>query len=89
MKAYEGKVYGRVQGVGYRYYARENAEDLQVTGWVRNLPDGSVEFHGEGAPENLDEWLRRLKRGPLSGRVERLVGDGCPPLGGYFRFDIK
>ena len=55
-------VSGKVQNVGFRWYAREKAVDLGLTGWVRNLPDGRVElwFQGEiGAVEAMEEWCRR------------------------------
>ena len=63
--------YGRVQGVGFRYYAVNKANQLGLTGWVRNLPDGSVEMEAQGYEEQIDEliiflqnrtyiWIERL-----------------------------
>ena len=63
-------VRGRVQGVGYRYFARQRAEALSVAGFVRNLPDGSVEVHGEGKEAALAAFEADLRRGPSFGRVE-------------------
>lgn len=65
-------VHGRVQGVSFRHYTCRRALELGVTGWVRNLPDGSVEglFEGdEPAVQVLVEWCRS---GPPAARVERL-----------------
>lgn len=63
--------YGRVQGVGFRYYAVNKANQLGLTGWVRNLPDGTVEMEVQGYEEQIDEliiflqnrtyiWIERL-----------------------------
>ena len=54
--------HGRVQGVGFRYSARYIASDLGLTGWVKNLWDGSVEMEIQGSPELIDEMTRRLSR---------------------------
>ena len=53
------RFYGRVQGVFFRAQTRTAARALGVTGWVRNLPDGSVEAHAEGDSVKLDEFERR------------------------------
>jgi acylphosphatase len=65
-------VHGRVQGVAFRHYTHRRALELGVCGWVRNLPDGTVEglFEGdEPAVQALVEWCRS---GPPAARVERL-----------------
>ena len=49
--------YGRVQGVGFRYYAVQKANQLGLTGWVRNLSDGSVEMEVEGQEELIDQLI--------------------------------
>lgn len=61
---------GRVQGVGYRYFAERWAGELGLTGWVRNLHDGRVEVVAEGPRSKLDEFLGRLKTGPRLAVVE-------------------
>ncbi len=53
---------GSVQGVGFRFTARQLAQDFAVTGYVRNLPDGSVELVAEGDHEEIDRFLERLQR---------------------------
>ncbi len=60
---------GLVQGVGYRYFTRRNAETLGIAGWVRNLPDGSVEAYAIGAPEHLILFEAALRRGPRHAEV--------------------
>jgi acylphosphatase len=57
-------VRGNVQGVGYRYFAQENASLLGLTGYARNLDDGRVEVYAVGAPEQLSDMAGRLRQGP-------------------------
>lgn len=52
--------YGRVQGVGFRYHAHYAAQYLGITGWVKNLYDGTVEAEVQGLPEVIDKWLGML-----------------------------
>jgi acylphosphatase len=66
-------VTGRVQGVGYRFFAERIARELGIAGWVRNLPDGSVETLAEGEEDALSRFLERLRRGPLASRVDSVV----------------
>jgi len=88
-RAYEGTVTGRVQGVGFRYFTLEIAHEMGVQGWVRNLPDGSVGFHVEGPNDLVEEFLQRLRQGPLCGRVDRLSGSWLPKAEGHLSFEIK
>lgn len=55
---------GRVQGVGFRYFAERAAGETGVTGWARNLADGSVEVHANGSPAQLSDFEARLRKGP-------------------------
>lgn len=55
------KITGRVQGVGYRAFCAMNAARLGITGYANNMSDGSVEVVAEGAPENVEEFLERLR----------------------------
>jgi acylphosphatase len=68
----EVTIHGLVQGVAFRYHTSRHALELGVTGWVRNLPDGTVEgvFEGDEVAVNaLVEWCRS---GPTAARVDRL-----------------
>lgn len=83
------RVYGRVQGVGFRWWAREVAEDLGLGGSVRNMADGSVEVRAAGERRHLDRFEESLRRGPKMARVDRLepvVADPAEALG-VFRIE--
>ena len=54
------RIGGCVQGVGYRYYAVYSARRLGLTGWVRNLEDGSVEMEVQGSPDQINELILHL-----------------------------
>lgn len=70
-------VSGRVQGVFYRAFTREAARELGLRGWVRNLPEGTVEARVTGAPEALDALERRLRQGPPASKVEAIQRQGA------------
>jgi acylphosphatase len=70
-------VRGRVQGVGFRWFAREHARRLGLAGWVRNCADGSVEAAAAGSDAAVEEFLAVLRRGPDGARVDDLVS--LPP----------
>jgi acylphosphatase len=60
---------GRVQGVGYRYFAQKSASALGLRGYARNLDDGRVEVYAVGAPEDLSAFSGRLREGPRYAEV--------------------
>lgn len=71
---------GRVQGVGFRWFLRETANAHGVTGWVRNLADGSVEALLCGANAEVDAVLAKLRTGPSSAHVDDVgVSDAEDP----------
>ena len=65
------RVWGRVQGVGFRSFVARNAADLHVTGWVRNVGYDQVETRAEGKREDLEKLVRIIQRGPSASRVEK------------------
>jgi acylphosphatase len=81
-------VLGHVQGVGYRFFVMEQAHQLGLTGWVRNLPSGSVEVVAEGAKADLELLLNRLKRGPAGARVSDINSDWTAANGEFDAFRI-
>ena len=64
------EVSGRVQGVGYRYFAQDRAEDLGLTGWVRNSPLRTVEIEVKGKEEDVEAFCLKLREGPPLARVK-------------------
>jgi len=72
MASYRYIVRGRVQGVGYRYFVMREAAALGVSGFARNLPDGTVEVIAEAADDVLDLFEDRLRQGPSFASVKGL-----------------
>lgn len=83
------RISGRVQGVGYRWWVRRQANQLGLRGWVMNA-DGErdVELVAEGSGEALDELERRLWNGPDAARVEEVDARRGPASGEFDRFGI-
>ena len=81
---------GRVQGVGFRYFAKDAADREGVTGWVRNLPDGRVEALVEGEEGAVTRVERALWQGPGGARVSAVsVDDAEPPSGAFHGFAVR
>ena len=80
---------GRVQGVGYRYFAQGVAERLGVTGFVCNIPSGDVEVHAEGDDVTLNLFKQELERGPRMARVTEVIESDVPASGRYSSFLIR
>lgn len=70
MKTVHLKITGRVQGVWYRAWTRETAENLGLNGWVRNRMDGSVEALVSGEASKVDDLIKRCWDGPSAAKVE-------------------
>ena len=66
------RISGRVQGVGFRWFVREEARRLGLSGWVTNLPGGDVEVRAGGERGSLDRLRRALQVGPSGAQVERV-----------------
>jgi acylphosphatase len=81
-------VSGRVQGVGFRQHAVTEAERLQVSGWVRNLPDGRVELLAEGDKQAVEALVAWCKRGPRLARVDEAKVSWEPHRGEFVGFRI-
>jgi len=64
---------GRVQGVGFRYFAEDAANVLGLSGWVRNNPDRTVECEAQGEEDILEEFCSQLRKGPPLSRVSDLL----------------
>jgi acylphosphatase len=79
---------GRVQGVGFRYFAQRAATELNLTGYVRNLEDGSVEVYAAGPPDQLSRLGALLQRGPR-GALVRAADEQPAEMLGYRSFVIE
>jgi acylphosphatase len=73
------RVAGRVQGVFYRAWTKEQAGELGVAGWVRNCPDGSVEAHVQGKGSAVDQMIKRMRAGPPHAQVDQLTIEEVAP----------
>ena len=89
MKRLHLQVLGRVQGVGYRFNCYRQACSLGLTGWVRNLPDDSVEIVAEGPSAALKVFSAWCQRGPTFADVEHVAEMHEPASGEFTVFEIK
>ncbi len=81
-------VRGEVQGVGFRAFTRMVAQQLKLVGWVRNLPDETVEIWAEGPRATLQRLLEAVRRGPAGGFVEHVSVEWPTPQGKFVDFSI-
>jgi len=82
------RISGRVQGVGFRYAARNMASLLGIKGYVRNLSNGDVYIEAEGIRVQMDEFIAWCRQGPPRARIENMdVVEGS--LVGYAEFGLK
>ncbi|HEX9351414.1 MAG TPA: acylphosphatase [Gaiellaceae bacterium] len=81
MKRAKVIVHGAVQGVFFRAVARDRARSLGLAGWVRNVPDGTVEAVFEGDDERVGSMVEWCRRGPVGARVEEIEVDWSEPEG--------
>jgi acylphosphatase len=85
----ELRIVGRVQGVGFRWWAVRQAQDLGVTGWVMNANDErTVEVVAEAEQQQLERFEQRLRQGPPGARIERVEARRQPASGEFTRFSI-
>jgi acylphosphatase len=82
-------VEGRVQGVGFRYFVLDAANDLGLSGWVRNRYDQTVEVTAEGNREDLEKLLIALRKGPRGSMVTDVKPEWLAALGEFSRFSVR
>lgn len=89
LKAVRVSVEGRVQGVGFRYSARQEALRRRLKGWVRNEDDGTVSIHAEGPEAAVDAFLAWLEKGPPGALVTAIRLRPLPPGSSYRGFTVE
>ncbi|HAH22554.1 MAG TPA: acylphosphatase [Prolixibacteraceae bacterium] len=80
---------GRVQGVGFRYFAMEKAEELHITGWVRNTWEGKVEIEASGEVQQLNTFIDWMKIGPVRAVIHTFTLSDISPERTYTNFTIR
>ena len=80
--------HGRVQGVGFRFFVRDQAARYGLTGWVKNLPDGTVAILAEGEKDILEIFIERVREGSFLIRVTDLKIEWCEPANSFTNFGI-
>ena len=88
MRTVKVRVEGIVQGVGFRYYTYRIAKRYGIKGYVKNMPDGSVEVVAEGDEERLERFLQDVARGPSSAVVTNVSVEDIDPVG-FRSFEIE
>ncbi len=82
-------VEGLVQGVGFRMFVLEQANSLGLTGWVRNLPDSSVEITVEGQRSRIEQLLFRIETGPRGAYINNIKKEWGEAKGEFLTFEIR
>ena len=86
---YELTISGRVQGVGYRYFAALKANEMGITGWVKNAIDGSVIIIAQGIEEEIETFIDFLYIGPTRSRVDQISKVKFNTLSDFNNFSVK
>ena len=79
MKRFRAKIFGIVQGVGFRWFVMREAEKRGIVGYVRNMYDGTVEVDAQGEPEDIEEFIIALRKGPPMGAVSKMEMEWLAP----------
>ncbi len=89
MKHLDIKIYGQVQNVSFRYYARDKAQELGIKGFVRNEPDNSVYIEAESDEDTLNKFLAWCRKGPRWAKVKNVETRESEEIKGYEDFTIE
>jgi acylphosphatase len=80
---------GRVQGVGFRYFVRQKALEMQISGWVKNTSDGKLEIEAEGENQNLDAFIEWMRIGPSRAIIRSFSNSEITPIRNFTNFIIR
>jgi acylphosphatase len=83
------RIHGKVQGVGYRFFATRVARRLGLKGWIQNTRDGGVEAAVEGDSDSIDRWIEELREGPRFAEVSQIDQQRRNFTGQFGDFDVK
>jgi len=82
------KITGKVQGVGFRYFVLRQAQELGITGWVSNKPNGDVEALAQGEKADLEQFIAKVKQGPSFSSVDDVILNWEDGQVNYTSFEI-
>ena len=85
----KAQIFGRVQGVGFRGFAKRYGNALGLAGWVKNLYDGSIEIVAEGEKTKIEKYITLLEKGPTWARVDRITVSRFKFKGDLDSFHVK
>lgn len=83
------EIYGSVQGVFYRHSAKREADRLNLYGFARNEPDGSVYLEAEGEEKDLKEFLEWCRKGPPSAQIQKVESEFSRELKNFTQFEVE
>ena len=84
-----GRAEGRVQGVGFRFFVQSSAKSLGITGWVKNMSDGSVTMELQGEPEIVERLIAKIQKGNDWIKVTNFELEDLPVVKGENKFAIR
>ncbi|KAH8593434.1 Acylphosphatase family protein [Bisporella sp. PMI_857] len=82
-------VKGRVQGVSFRYYTKKHARAYNITGWVKNTPDGNVQGEAQGEQDAIQKLVKDLGIGPSAAKVDKLEKQEIDVVEGESGFSVR
>ncbi|KAH6718265.1 acylphosphatase [Leptodontidium sp. 2 PMI_412] len=83
------RVYGDVQGVGFRYFTRKKATSYGLTGWVRNAPNNEVEGEAQGEDDILQKFMKDIGSGPRHATVDKVEKEEMDVVDGETGFEVR
>ncbi len=89
MVRHAGRCMGKVQGVGFRVFVQSVAQELGFTGWVKNMPDGSVVMEAQGDDSRFGELKEKIQEGNGLCKVEHMTFEFCKNVEGETGFEIR
>ena len=88
-KGLSAVIHGRVQGVGFRLFVKTRADMVNLSGWVRNRDDGTVEVLAVGKPSDLERFLQEISQGSIGSRVDQVDFQWIENSTPYANFNIR